>query len=439
MVAQPPSFQSTSTELAEEPNAESAAGSSPPSPSTIAPPRKAWLSALIEHGPIVVLLIVAAGLRLFRLGEVPGHLIGDEVWYVQASRVLAGVPVLMHHLTGSALSGFDPNSEHPPLAKVVMAALIRQFGDREVVWRAPSVVLGVASIWLVYRIILLLNGTRWQALFGAFILVFDNLFLIHGRIATLDIYLVTFILFGTWLYLLSYLELAAVAFAISALCKTNGVLGLLAMFLYEAIMQRSQWRHPSFRAIGRRAVVVGLFVGIFLLGLGALDCFFTEYRSPFAHLQHMFHFHSGLKHTGPSSGTESTPFQWWLNAGTFDYFFWNGPQHGVEQHYLFRAVMNGYVIFVAPLALLYATEQIWTARSPLATFAVASLVANFGPIFLVWAIMSRTSYIYYMVPSLPAIACALALAAFALPPFMRWGFLVLVLYAFGFSFPVRLL
>ncbi len=171
----------------------------------------------------------------------------------------------------------------------------------------------------------------------------------------------------------------------------------------------------------------------FLLGLGALDCFCTEFRTPFAHLAHMAQFHSGLKHTGPSSGTESTPFQWWLNTGNFDYFFLESG----TKHILFRALMCGYVIFTAPLALLYAAERGWTVRSPLGTFAVASVLGNFGPIFLAWAIMSRTSYIYYMVPVLPAIACAIALAASATPAFMRWGFAVLMLYAFVFQYPIR--
>jgi hypothetical protein len=99
--------------------------------------------------------------------------------------------------------------------------------------------------------------------------------------------------------------------------------------------------------------------------------------------------------------------------------------------------MNAYVIFVAPLALIYAARQAWKARSPLGAFAIASLVGNFGPIFMAWAVMSRTSYIYYMLPSLPALACALALAAFAVPASTRWGFVVLVLYAFVYTYPIR--
>jgi len=177
--------------------------------------------------------------------------------------------------------------------------------------------------------------------------------------------------------------------------------------------------------------------GFLLLGLGALDCYFTEFHSPFAHFRQMFHYHSGLKHVGPSAGNESTPFQWWLNSGTMDYSSWNITSNGVTERALFRAEMNAYLIFVAPFALLYAGQQAWKNGSRLGTFAIASVAGNFGPMFLVWAIMSRTSYIFYMLPSIPGIACAITLGAFALPRWVRWAYASGILYAFFFSFPFK--
>jgi predicted membrane-bound dolichyl-phosphate-mannose-protein mannosyltransferase len=418
-----------------------------PAPAQPAPPAAAansnelsteWLLAMLrEHGPITLIVSAAAFVRAFRLREAVGSLIGDEVWYVQAARVIAGLPVLMHHLSGNAKSGLDPNTEHPALGKLVIAAFLKVMGNHEIAWRLPSVILGTLAVWLIYKVVLALHASKNQALFAAFILAFDNLFLIHGRIATLDIYLVTFILLGTWIYLLGYLELAGVAFAVGALCKTNALLGVFTMLLYDAVMARSQWRRPSWPAIGRRALFVGFFLGFFLLGLGAMDCFFTEFRGPFEHLDHMAKFHASLKHEGPPTGSESIPFQWWLNEGHFDYYFLKVTNGNNNKHLLFRAAMNFYVIFAAPLAFLYAAQKLWKERSPLATFAVVSLFGNFFPIFMAWAVFSRTSYIYYMLPSVPAMACALALVAYAVPTFMRWGFIALVLYGFIFAYPIQ--
>ena len=64
-------------------------------------------------------------------------------------------------------------------------------------------------------------------------------------------------------------------------------------------------------------------------------------------------------------------------------------------------------------------------------------VANFGPVFLLWAVHSRTSYIYYMEPVIPGFACALALVSEAVPRSIQWAFAAMVLYAFFFSFPFQ--
>jgi hypothetical protein len=150
----------------------------------------------------------------------------------------------------------------------------------------------------------------------------------------------------------------------------------------------------------------------------------------------MAKFHAGLKHEGPITGSESIPFSWWLNEGHFDYYFLRVTGKD-SKHLLFRAEMNHYVIWAAPLAMIYAARQTWKEHLPLATFAVASLAGNFIPIFLAWAVMSRTSYIYYMLPSVPAFACALAVAVYAVPRFMRWGYIAVVLYAFVWTYPVH--
>ena len=400
-------------------------------------PRAWWIRALIDHGPIVGLLAAALGLRLFRLSEVVGQLIGDESWYVQDARVLLGLPVLLHNLPGAPLSGHDTNFEHPPLAKLIMAGSMKLLGEREFAWRLPSVLLGTLAIWLLYRVVLALGGSRGQAFFAAFVLAFENLSFIHGRIAMLDTYMVTFSLLATWLYLSSYFELAGIAFALAALCKLNGLLGLFAVLLYEALIARGRWRSPSWPALRRRALTVLFCVGFGLLCLGALDCFFSDFRSPFAHLAQMYQFHAGIKHVGLATGNESIPPQWWLNSGAFDYLSWTTNTNGVAHYTTFRAAMNEYVIIAAPLALLYAAQRAWLDNSRLGAFAIASVVGNLGPMILVWAVMSRTSYIFYMLPSIPAIACAIALAAFALPRLIRWGYAATILYAFFFFFPFR--
>jgi predicted membrane-bound dolichyl-phosphate-mannose-protein mannosyltransferase len=395
-------------------------------------------SAQNEHAAIFGLLVVSFALRLFRINELPQGLIGDESWYVQAARVILGLPLAsLQNLPAKALSGIDPNTEHPALAKVIMAAFIRVLGDHGGAWRLPSVLLGTFSIWLIYLVVQKLGGTPRQAFIAAFLLAFENLSFIHGRIGMLDVYMTTCILGGALLYLSEYFELAGVVFGLGALCKFNAVLGLGAMFTYDVLLARRQLLRPSWKAI-RPRLVTALFCGAFFLaGLGTLDGFWSEYTGPLAHLSHMGEYHASLQHTGVPTGTESTPFQWWMNGGVINYYNRTWTEKDVTRIIVFRAAMNEFILFSAPLALFVAAQRTWAGTSRLGAFAVAWVFANFGPVFLLWAIHSRTSYIYYMEPVIPAFVCALALVSEAVPRSIQWAFAGTVLYAFFYSFPFQ--
>jgi predicted membrane-bound dolichyl-phosphate-mannose-protein mannosyltransferase len=410
-------------------------------PATPAPP--SFLGALFTNAPLLALLSIAASLRAFRLGQPGGALIGDEVYYVQAARVMLGLPVVFHHLPGTAASGLDPNAEHPPLAKLIMAGFIAVFGDRDFAFRIPSVVLGTLSIALFHQIVLQLGGTRRQALFAAFAMTFDNLSFVHGRIATLDVYIVAFSLLGTWLYFGSCFELAGVAFGVASLCKINGFLGLFALFLYEGIRTLgSPWR-----AYWRRArpllLTTAFCLAFFFAGLGALDCEWTNFRNPWAHVVSIIEFAKSMTRNGPPQGTESSPLQWWLNLGVMNYFTVTSSSNGLTwTTILFKASMNDYLIFAAPFAFLFAIRRAWAQQSSgakIGAFVVASVAANYGPVVYAWARYSRMSYIYYMLPSMPALIAAIALLGNGggrpLPRAIRWGYVAAILYSFCFSFP----
>jgi len=389
--------------------------------------------------PVPIGLIVGFGAlaRGYRLADPRGALIFDEAYYVQAARVIAGLAVASDHLPVDARSGLDPNSEHPPLAKLILAGCIRAFRDRELSWRVPSVLLGTLCIWLVYRIALQLGGTRGQALLAAFIVAFENMCVVHSRIATLDIYMVAFVLAGTWLYFASLFEVAGITFAVAGLCKLNGLGGLAALALYEAGRLANAPPETRWKQARPLLLTSGVAAVFFVLALGALDCWVTTYRNPLAHVAHIIDYASHLTHQGQPQAPQSTPLQWWLDGGAFEYLKTTvGLSNGdVRTLVLFRGALSEHVIFAAPLALLYAAQLAWRGRSRLGTFAVASVLMSYVPFLLSWALTSRVSYIFYMLPSVPAIALAIALLGDAVPRVVRWGFVAAVVYAFYFSYP----
>ena len=88
-------------------------------------------------------------------------LIFDEDYYVNAARVIdriqppKGVPYANSPL------GTDPNSEHPPLAKLIMAGGIELFGDGPIAWRLPSVLLGTVAILGMFALVRAAGGGPW--------------------------------------------------------------------------------------------------------------------------------------------------------------------------------------------------------------------------------------------------------------------------------------
>src|SRR5437868_10022359 len=97
---------------------------------------------------LAVLCLVSVGARAAWLGEpcrspcrsATDHvLVFDEAYYVNAARVIAGIRPPAGAPYANAPLGVDANSEHPQLAKLLIAGGIELFGDGPLAWRLPSV------------------------------------------------------------------------------------------------------------------------------------------------------------------------------------------------------------------------------------------------------------------------------------------------------------
>lgn len=387
---------------------------------------------------MIALLLTFGGLLLYGLADPRVGLIFDETYYVQDTRVLLGRAVGSEGLPGVCLSGGDPNSEHPPLAKLIMMAGMDYFQESPYGWRLPSILLGILSVQCIYGIVRALGGSLGQARLSAFLLAFDNLFWVHSRIATLDIYLVSFMLLGTWLYLTRRFEMSGIAFGVATLCKINGVLGVGAIFLYELARSYTKGDRERHGWIPFSIMVVFYLLFSFL-ALGAMDCYWTEFRDPYLHVQHIFKYAATL--TRPigvtPQGAESTPLMWWLNKKAFDYFSLDVSIGDIKlQEIAFRGEMNAYFLALAPLALLHSVREARKGNR-LALLILCLFVSNYGAILLTWLKTRRICYIYYMLPSMGALACAVGQAVWTLPRWVSAALVLLTLYSFASLFPFR--
>ena len=185
---------------------------------------------LSDPGQVLALtLLIAFVFRAIWLWLPQGSLIFDEAYYVNAARVILGWQVPAGAAYAGAIPGVDPNTEHPPLGKLLMAASMLVFGDGGVGWRLPSLLAGMVSLAALYGIVRAAGESAWMGVLAVALLGFDNLSLVHGRIGTLDMLALAPLLVGAWLALRGRWALAGVACAVGSLVRVTGVFGLLAL------------------------------------------------------------------------------------------------------------------------------------------------------------------------------------------------------------------
>jgi predicted membrane-bound dolichyl-phosphate-mannose-protein mannosyltransferase len=352
-------------------------------------------------------------------------LIFDERYYVNAARVIAGIrPPLGSPYADSPL-GVDPNAEHPQLAKLVIAGSIELFGDGPLAWRVGSLLAGTLAIIGIYALALAAGGGRRAALFAGALMAADNLMIVHGRIATLDVYALAAMVWAAALYLRGRPLLAGVVVGAGLCTKLVVSYVLLALALLELLRWFRAPERPTLRIsrlAGCSAVAAAVFVGL----LTALDRIAPPYDDtarklvgggPLGHLGHMVSYaaHQTSPH-GPR-GIASYPWGWLVDYKPITYLNVNPtrPSPGLYEvhpavHFL--GLINPTILLLALPALAFAALAALRGRTvpvrQLATLALAWFAGTFVPFVLLSLIWRRTSYLYYMVIVMPGLYLAAA-------------------------------
>ena len=409
--------------------------------------------ALHDPGTVLPLVFIGAFLARFAWLDAPhGSLIFDEAYYVQAARTLLGWPVPSGaHYAGSAI-GLDPNSEHPPLGKLLMALSMSVLGDNGYGWRLPSLIAGMISLGAVYGIVRTCRENAWFGIVVVGILGFENLTLVHGRIATLDMMALAPVLVGSLLALRGRWMAAGLAMAIGILVKLTAVYGVGAVMLLYLLESAPGWWHQRripWRDFWPPIAFTGTFAIVALTGLTLLDARFSSFANPIAHLTHMIQYGSGL--AGPVVQTQhcpsndSLPWQWLFNDCQIVYLRVDvtvrvgstiiGSRPSID----FRGAMNPVLIGLLPVSLMFAAWSAWREHSRIALWSVTWAAANYLPYLLLAATSRRVMYLYYMLPFMPALAVAATLLILrsGLPKPVRWGLIVACAVGFLAYYPFR--
>ncbi len=409
--------------------------------------------SLTDPGQVLAIVLIAAFIaRAIWLAVPLNGLIFDEAYYVNAARILLGqhLPDGAHY-AGAAL-GLDPNQEHPPLGKLLMALSMMIFGDNGLGWRVPSLVAGMIALGALYLVVRAAGESRWLGVLAVALFGFDNLSLVHGRIGTLDIMVLAPLLLGSWLGLRGRWFAAGALMGVGTLFKLTGVYGLAALLLWLAIEALGRWRrNRRLDVVFLRPVLLVLagYVLVFGAGLTALDARFSSYAGrPLDHLAYMVTYGANLTKPGGDpacKSNDSVPWQWLANDCQMTYYRVEVTTKSGEKVISslptidFRGAMNPVLIGTFGLGISAALWLAWRTGSRLALWSLVWIAANYLPYVLLVVTRSRIAYIYYFLPVIPALAVAVALLLLrsGLPRFVLWGYLVAFTAGMIAYFPFR--
>ncbi len=339
------------------------------------------------HAVLLVVVTVGGALpRALRLGAHEGFS-WDESYYVPAAR---------DYLNG----GFGTNFEHPPLAKWAIAAGIELLGDEQAGWRLASLVAGVATVPLTWLLVRRLLGSPWWASLAALFVATDGLLIEQSRTAVLDSLLPPFVV-GAALCLTIHLDRHARRELSGWLVGAGALLGagvavkwqagsaLAGVLIAFAIVGRRDRRALACAVIAFGLVPLGVYVasyaGHFVDGLGP---------GGWLRLQRdMVDYHREFRVDHPS---DSSPITWlWLQRPVS-----YGSLHAPGRIAIDLALGNIVLWwgFLASLPVLLVTW--WRTRDR----TVELVLLAWASLHLVWLVILRPGFIYYLTPLVPFMA-----------------------------------
>jgi len=395
---------------------------------------------LKDHRFFLYFLIFFLTLLLLWLDKPTGSLIFDEAYYVNAARVIAGInPPKDSHYSGSPL-GKDPNVEHTFLAKLIISLFIRSFGDNPYSWRLPSVIFGLISLIFFYLLSLKILKNPNFALFSSILLGLENLFFIHSRIATLDIFMLAFIIMGFYFFFSNRLILSGFALALAFLAKEQA---LLALFVIPFFIFIKAFKNINFLK-HLLNFLIGFSLGFFPLSF-LLTPIITNFNSPIDHLNYISNYVSALVREGGPVGIESYPWQWILNQVQIPYLKVDGEVFAGEKSLgkvtliHFNGAMNPAIIHLAPLALTYTLLEYLKGKKDSYLFLLLWFSLTYLPYFPLSLFAHRIMYIFYFLSTLPSLVLSLTLTFTddRIPKYLAYAYLFSVLLGFISLFPFK--
>jgi 4-amino-4-deoxy-L-arabinose transferase-like glycosyltransferase len=335
--------------------------------------------------------------------------------------------------------------EHPPLGKWLIASGIYIFGNGPVGWRIMSVFFSLIGIFIFYLIIKNLTAKWPQAspfvpLLGVFLFATENMTFVMGHVATLDVFYVTLMLLGFFLYLRGNYTSCGIAMGLSLLCKVTALLGVAAILLHWVITHRREivaelrnvWTIVNERGMLSplsnnilnmfKMLVFAVAVWLVLivpLEYGSAHQFTsnTFWYNPLFRAIYMLWYAVNMSSANLAQGMLKggsmvmvrTPIMWILSPSSLNI---NLTSDVNVVRYLDSIGWNIWVLIIPSfLYLIYASVTIRETGHDVALFLACWLLCIYGALVVLQLATGRLMYDYYFYPAVPAVCLTIA-----------WGF-----------------
>jgi predicted membrane-bound dolichyl-phosphate-mannose-protein mannosyltransferase len=389
----------------------------------------------------------------------------DEWYYINAARNIIGRPMLFGYegvptaISNTVVTRYspvtavypnatkftDPNSEHPPLAKLVVAFSALLLGENAIAYRLPSAVFGTLLLLFLYLAVKKL-ATEQVAFYAATFLAFETLTFVHSRIFMLDIFMVSLMVLGFCLFLRGHYFAAGAAIGLSALSKEMGVIGLpivMTFLILDRISSHTFKTKESVKLIAE--VVIGFVLPVVLLS-GLIATWwkispsqqFQDIAALSSNRVDHYNLDGSYVDVGssyPKFGIISPPWLWIFNGSTIGYF--SGVIGGIPVKY--EVAMNPMLIYFMLPAVAYSIWHYWNARDRADLFALVWWAWSYMIMYPL-AFSGRVMYIFYMLPTMGAISIMVAslMCHHTMNRYIRALYLLSLIVGMLLQFPIRL-
>ncbi|MGC8777685.1 MAG: phospholipid carrier-dependent glycosyltransferase [Candidatus Caldatribacteriaceae bacterium] len=341
---------------------------------------------------------------------------------------------------------------HPPLGKIIIALGIALFGMNPFGFRIMGVIFGTLMLPLFYLLARSLLEEERYALFATFLFTFEFMRFVQARIATIDTYVVFFIL-GAYYFLLRYLQcreridyrallFSGIFFGCGAATKWTVLyagLGMMVLFfldLFRRFREDAWFRRVVWRKLLPFCVLSFILIPACIYALSYIPYILVpghDISDIWTYQGRMYHYHKDLRATHPFS----TP--WWQWPAMIRPI-WLYQGEGLPKGQISSIVSMGnpaiwWLGALLLLALLFFPELRKSSALPF-------ILLGFFSQYLPWTLVPRITFIYHYYGCVPFLILLIGVFFRRLEerpsPYARWVWVyaLLVVVLFVMFYPI---